>query len=86
MAEDTSLLALAIARARDQAPSRCTIGKLLMSHEKATQIKELVDNSGQGHGEEIQYGVAGAILSEAVGQKIDGQTISRHVRRKCNCP
>ena len=83
MAEDT-LLALALTR-RKARGTRCTIARLLSSSDKADQIRDLMDNSGEGRGQEISYATSAEVISEATGTKIEGQTISRHLRGRCGC-
>ena len=84
MAEDT-LLALALSR-RKARGSRCTITRILESNpDKADQIRDLIANSGEGRGQEISYATSAEVISEATGTKIEGQTISRHLRGRCGC-
>ena len=66
--------------------TQCTISKLLSSTDPALELDKLIANAGDGNGEAIPYSVAASVISKAVGQKVDGQTISRHNRRRCNCP
>ena len=85
MAEDAKPSLLDRARAAKSAKgSKCTMAKLLATHPNLG-LDELLANSGDGNGEAIPYSVAAAVISEAVSQKIDGQTISRHNRRRCAC-
>ena len=83
MAEDT-LLALALSR-RKARGTRCTIARILSSSDKAEQIRDLIANSGEGRGQEISYATSAEVISEATGVKIEGQTISRHLRGRCGC-
>ena len=84
-AEEGTVSLLERARAVKSARrSTCTLAKLLTAHPDLG-INELLANSGDGHGEGIPYSVAASVISEAVGQKIDGQTLSRHQRGRCAC-
>ena len=85
MAEDKPVSLLDRARIERSAKgSKCTIGKLLASHPNIG-LDELLANAGDGNGEAIPYSVAASVISEAVSQKIEGQTVSRHNRRRCAC-
>ena len=86
-AEDSpsvSLLELAKSR-RKQRGSRCTIARLLQTSPKSDEIADLIANSGDGRGEEISYATSAEIISEGTGVKVEGQTISRHLRGRCAC-
>lgn len=84
--EDSPRSLLDLARDRKTIKgSKCSIGKLLLSADPSLDLPALLDNSGDGRGEGIPYAVAASVLSEAIGQKVDGQTISRHNRRRCAC-
>lgn len=78
-----SLLEQARSRATAKKRVRCSIGLMLAAHtDLAPQIQELMDNAGS---DGLSYAVAAETLSGAINQKIDGQTISRHQRKRCAC-
>ena len=84
MTEDKPVSLLERARiAQTAKSSKCSMAKLLATHPNIG-LEELLANCGDS-GEGIPYSVAAAVVSEAVGQKIEGQTISRHNRRRCTC-
>jgi len=84
LAEDKgspSLLELAREGMVTKKAVRCTIGQLLRTSPLASQIQELMDAAP----ESVSYATAAETLSTAVDSKIDGQTISRHQRKRCAC-
>ena len=90
MAEDAkpSLLDRAVERVitEKRRKGKCSIAYLLRTNpDRAAEITALIENSGEGHGEELPYTVVAEILNEALGSELQGQTVSRHARNRCDC-
>ena len=86
MAEDVpgSLLSRAKSKVHARRPL-CTFAVIYSQNAtKEPEIRELLDNCGEA-GERLPYSVVADTLNEGLGTKIDGQTVSRHVRGKCGC-
>lgn len=87
MTEDkpASLLDLARSKVKTKGPD-CTFRHLLPN----PAIEELLANTGnlpdgRKRGDGLPYSVAGETLTDSLGFKVNGDTVSRHLRNKCGC-
>ena len=79
MTEDVSLLDLARERMQEKG-QKCSVHLLLQRHPNA---QELLDNAGPA--KSVHFSTAAEIITERLEFKMDGQTLSRHVNKKCGC-